>query len=195
MLLHTLYTTVHFTIPSWNFCWENGVFFPEEKPAALGPRYRAELPRPVADISRRFLQGKAFIVCRGIVHVSAPVDNENSVFSCVGMRKKNKVERRRVSTFIYILLPIASFTKWRIPRFWRPGGQPGMSDVSPLSGISGMSVDSTLLFPLLFFCLLLLLFLPRLFSSAYLPTLLTFLFQRILRYFSSRERLFDIALA
>ena len=70
-----------------------------------------------------------------------------------------------------------------------------MSDVSPLSGISGMSVDSTLLFPLLFFCLLLLLFLPRLFSSAYLPTLLTFLFQRILRYFSSRERLFDIALA
>ena len=32
-----------------------------------------------------------------------------------------------------------------------PEGRPGMSDVSPLSGISGLSFDSTLLFPLLFF--------------------------------------------
>ena len=35
-------------------------------------------------------------------------------------------------------------------------GRPGMSDVSPLSGISGLSFDSTLLSPLLFFCLALL---------------------------------------
>ena len=34
-----------------------------------------------------------------------------------------------------------------------------MSDVSPLSGISGLSFDSTLLSPLLFFCLVILLFL------------------------------------
>ena len=37
-----------------------------------------------------------------------------------------------------------------------PEGRPGMSDVSPLSGISGLSFDSTLLSPLLFFCLVLL---------------------------------------
>ena len=41
---------------------------------------------------------------------------------------------------------------------WTPEGRPGMSDVSPLSGISGLSFDSTLLSPLLFFCLVLLLF-------------------------------------
>ena len=39
-----------------------------------------------------------------------------------------------------------------------PKGRPGMSDVSPLSWISGLSFDSTLLSPLLFFCLVLLLF-------------------------------------
>ena len=34
-----------------------------------------------------------------------------------------------------------------------PEGRPGMSDVSFLSGISGLSFDSTLLSPLVFFCL------------------------------------------
>ena len=38
-----------------------------------------------------------------------------------------------------------------------------MSDVSPLSGISGLSFDSTFLSPLLFFCLVLLPFLSYLF--------------------------------
>ena len=38
-----------------------------------------------------------------------------------------------------------------------------MSDVSPLSGISGLSFDSPLLSPLLFFCIVLLLFLSYLF--------------------------------
>ena len=42
-----------------------------------------------------------------------------------------------------------------------PEGRPGMSDVSPLSGISGLSFDSTLLSPLLFFCLVLLPFPPQ----------------------------------
>ena len=41
-----------------------------------------------------------------------------------------------------------------------------MSDVSPLSGISGLSFDSTLLSPLLFFCLVLLPFLSYLFLPA-----------------------------
>ena len=31
---------------------------------------------------------------------------------------------------------------------WPPEGRPGMSDVFPLSGISGLSFDSTLLSPL-----------------------------------------------
>ena len=47
-----------------------------------------------------------------------------------------------------------------------PEGRPGMSDVSPLSGISGLSFDFTLLSPLLFFCLVLLPFLSYRFLSA-----------------------------
>ena len=47
-----------------------------------------------------------------------------------------------------------------------PEGRPGMSDVSPLSGISGLSFDSTLLSLLLFFCLVLLPFLSYLFLPA-----------------------------
>ena len=47
-----------------------------------------------------------------------------------------------------------------------PEGRPGMSDVSPLSGISGLSFDSTLLSPFLFFCLVLLPFLSYLFLPA-----------------------------
>ena len=44
-----------------------------------------------------------------------------------------------------------------------PEGRPGISDVSPLSGISGLSFDFTLLFLVLFFCLVLLLFRSYLF--------------------------------
>ncbi len=47
-----------------------------------------------------------------------------------------------------------------------PEGRPGMSDVSPLSGISGLSFDSTLLSPVLFFCLVLLPFLSYRFLPA-----------------------------
>ena len=47
-----------------------------------------------------------------------------------------------------------------------PEGRPGMSDVSLLSGISGLSFDSTLLSPLLFFCLVLLPFLSYRFLPA-----------------------------
>ena len=47
-----------------------------------------------------------------------------------------------------------------------PTGRPGMSDVSHLSGISGLSFDSTLLSPVLFFCLVLLPFLSYLFLPA-----------------------------
>ena len=47
-----------------------------------------------------------------------------------------------------------------------PKGRPGMSDVSPLSGISGLSFDSTLLSPVLFFCLVLLPFLSYCFLPA-----------------------------
>ena len=47
-----------------------------------------------------------------------------------------------------------------------PKGRPGMSDVSPLSGISGLSFDSTLLSPLVFFCQVLLPFLSYRFLPA-----------------------------
>ena len=69
-----------------------------------------------------------------------------------------------------------------------PEGRPGMSDVSPLSGISGLSFDSTLLSPLLFFCLVLLPFLSYCFLPAG-PFFSTF-FQKILQNFSLRDRLF-----
>ena len=68
-----------------------------------------------------------------------------------------------------------------------------MSDASPLSGISGLLFDFTLL-SALFFCLLPLLFLPsfRLFFClrTHFPD---FLFQKILPYFSVRGRLFGMA--
>ena len=53
-----------------------------------------------------------------------------------------------------------------LPQDTTPEGRPGMSDVSPLSGISGLSFDSTLLSPLLFFCLVLLPFLSYRFLPA-----------------------------
>ena len=49
-----------------------------------------------------------------------------------------------------------------------------MSDVSLLPGISGLSFDSTLLSPLLFFCLVLLLFLSYLFFSFFFCHLVHF---------------------
>ena len=60
-----------------------------------------------------------------------------------------------VSVAVFMILSIVS-----------PEGRPGMSDVSPLSGISGLSFDSTLLSSLLFFCLVLLPFLSYRFLPA-----------------------------
>ena len=67
---------------------------------------------------------------------------------------------------------LAGFRSW-FWRFWSfnfcpntPEGRPGMSDVSPMSGISGLSFDSTLQSTSLFFCLILLLFLSYVFFSA-----------------------------
>ena len=59
---------------------------------------------------------------------------------------------------------LSNLLKFYIPS--PPKGRPGMSDVSPLSGISGLSFDSTLLSPLLFFCLVLLPFLSYRFPPA-----------------------------
>ena len=65
-----------------------------------------------------------------------------------------------------------------------------MSDVCLLSGISGLSFDSTFLSSLLFFCLLLLLiFFPCLFFLLMAQSH-GFFFQKILQYFSLRNRLF-----
>ena len=60
-----------------------------------------------------------------------------------------------ISALLYLFMKV----------FFSPGpeGRPGMSDVSPLSGISGLSFGSTLLSPLLFFWLVQLLFLSYLF--------------------------------
>ena len=65
-----------------------------------------------------------------------------------------------------------------------------MSDVSPMSGISGLSFDSTSLSSLLFFCLVLLLFLSYLFFCL-LAHLLNF-FQKN-HYFLFGVRLFCMA--
>ena len=77
--------------------------------------------------------------------------------------------RELVGLYLCLYLSMLVF----IPLLWlcitfyhcTPEGRPGMSDVSPLSGISGLSFDSTLLSPLLFFCLVLLPFL----SDRFLP--------------------------
>ena len=66
-----------------------------------------------------------------------------------------------------------------------------MSDVSPLSGISGLSFHSTLLSPSVFFCLALLPVLSYLLLPAG-PFFQTFI-QKILRHFSLRDRLFCMA--
>ena len=71
-----------------------------------------------------------------------------------------------------------------------PERRPGMSDVSPLSGISGLSFDSDLLSPLLFFYLVLLLFLLS-FSAC--SSIFLNIFQKILQYFSLRDRHFCMA--
>ena len=55
---------------------------------------------------------------------------------------------------------------WRVLVRLAPEGRRGMSDVSPLCGISGLLFDSTLLSPLLFFCLVLLPFLSYRFLPA-----------------------------
>ena len=60
----------------------------------------------------------------------------------------------------------ALFSLYTVMLLLAPEGRPGMSDVSPLSGISGLSFDSTLLSPLFFFCLVLLPFLSYLFLPA-----------------------------
>ena len=72
---------------------------------------------------------------------------------CVNLKKTTTLSSWLVGEIIVFILNI-------------PEGRPGMSDVSPLSGISGLSFDSTLLSPLLFFCLVLLLFLSYRFLPA-----------------------------
>ena len=72
-----------------------------------------------------------------------------------------------------------------------PEGRPVMSDVSPLSGILGLSFGSTLLFPVLFFGLVLLRFLSYLFTVCR-PILLNF-FQKRFHCFSLKGRLFCMA--
>ena len=71
-----------------------------------------------------------------------------------------------------------------------PEERPGVSDVSPLSGVSGLSFDSTLLSTLVL--LPSLVTLSVLSFSACWHFLLNF-FQNILQYFSLRDRLFCMA--
>ena len=77
--------------------------------------------------------------------------------------------------------------------FWTPEGRPGMSDVSLLSGISGLSFDPIFLFPVLFFYvrLSLLCLVP---FSAYGPFSWLFL-KKIRRYLSLRKRLLFFCMA
>ena len=68
---------------------------------------------------------------------------------------------------VFIIVMMIMMVMVMIIFFFFPEGRPGMADVSPLSGISGLSFDSTLISPFLFFHLLLLLFLSCLY---FLPT-------------------------
>ena len=61
---------------------------------------------------------------------------------------------------------LSCFTFYFFVSLKLPEGRPGMSDASPLSGISGLLFHSTLLFHLLFFCLVLLPFVSYLFLPA-----------------------------
>ena len=81
--------------------------------------------------------------------------------------------------------------QWFLFLFFPPDGRLGMFDVSPLCGISGLSFDTTLLSPLLFFCLVLLLFLSYLFLSA--GPFFWIFFQKVLQYFLLRDRFFCMA--
>ena len=71
-----------------------------------------------------------------------------------------------------------------------PERRPGLSDVFPLSGISGLSFDSPLLSTLLVFFLILSLFLCYLFSSSSYWSIPLNFFQKILQYVSLRDRPF-----
>ena len=70
------------------------------------------------------------------------------------------------SCLVYYVLHCSVLSYLVLVCYVPPEGRPGMSDVSPLSRISGLSFDSTLLSPLLFFCLVLLPFLSYLFLLA-----------------------------
>ena len=85
---------------------------------------------------------------------------------------------KRLLTDLFFLEPVVLFPETVVfcpppPPPSTPKGGQGMSDVSPLSGISGLSFDSPFLSPLLFFCLVLLLFLSCRFSAIGLLQLLT----------------------
>ena len=73
-----------------------------------------------------------------------------------------------------------------------------MSDVSPLFGISGLSFDSTLLSPLLFFCLILLLFVSFFFcmlvhSSDFFPENSPIVFVKRLFCMASVQQLREVS--
>ena len=78
--------------------------------------------------------------------------------------KKKLAQKRsragRVGLLLVQLFPNGGATDIVFLTVLPPEGRPGMSDVTLLSGISGLSFDSPFLSPLLFFfCLVLLLFL------------------------------------
>ena len=114
----------------------------------------------------------------------ARTSKSNSNLTCnrCGTEKTEQDFRATVSFFPTKSMALALSTSLSTPK-----GRPGMSDNSPLSGISGLSFDSTLLSPLSFFCLIQLLFPPYLFSARW-PMLQNF-FTKILQYFSLRYRL------
>ena len=97
--------------------------------------------------------------------------------------------RRSRSLLLCLLLCV-----WCLPLLTSEG-RTVMSDVSPPSGIAGLSFDSTLLSPRLFFCLVLLLFLSYFFLPAG-PLLWTFFFffsRKFFNIFHLGDRLFCMA--
>ena len=92
-----------------------------------------------------------------------------------------------------LVIPLSYKTRCYCDLWFALLGEAGDVWCLPLSGISGLSFDSTLLSPLLFFCLLPLLSLSCLFFILLsLRILLTF-FLKILQHFSFGDRLFGMA--
>ena len=136
------------------------------------------------------------VVCRLQCDLILQLRSQHGSNSCDANETSTRIRFRSLlfgRTVVQVkMLLVRVHSHMSVPLSGTPEGRPGMSDVSLLSGISGLSFDSTLLISSL-------VLLPSpvtlsvLSSSACWPFLLN-LFQKILQYFSLRDGLFCLFL-